>query len=153
MARLLFGMVLLVAIFSQAAVIPALLPWGIIPNTVLVLLFIWAGWCGPREAIFWIFVSGILLDTISMDTLGTNVLALIPVVLFAMVAKEYIFHSAAFIPAMLMMLTTIVSGLILCVAHGNQPGAFLLVQSVMHGLLVLMLFPLVARAARDVRRY
>lgn len=153
MSRLLFGLLLLVAIFSQATLIPVLLPWGVLPNTVLVLLFLWCGWCGPREALFWIFVSGIVIDIIAMDTLGTNVLALIPVLLLATVAKEYVFHSAAFVPAMLMMVATIVNGLVLCLAHGNSPGAYLLIQSVMHGLLVLLLFPLVARAARDIRRY
>ncbi|MGC4191068.1 MAG: rod shape-determining protein MreD [Thermomicrobiales bacterium] len=153
MSRIIFGLLLLVAIFSQATVIPAVFPWGVIPNTVLVLIFLWCGWCGPREALFWIFIAGILLDVITMGTLGVNVLALLPVFLLAAVAKEYVFHSSAIVPALLMVVATVVHGLVLCLAHGNSPGLYLLIQAAMHGTLVLVLFPFVARATREVRRY
>jgi len=153
MSRIIFGLLLCVAIFSQATLVPMLLPWGVIPNTVLVLLFLWCGWCGPREALFWIFVSGILIDVLTLDTLGTNVLALIPLLLLATLAKDYVYHTLAVVPALLMAVATVANGLILCVAHGNPPGLYLPIQAAMHGILVLVLFPFLARAWRDVRRY
>ncbi|MGB3330894.1 MAG: rod shape-determining protein MreD [Thermomicrobiales bacterium] len=153
MSRIIFGLLLVVAIFSQATLIPVLSPWSVFPNTVLVLLFVWCGWCGPREGLFWIFLAGILLDVVTMGTLGVNVLALVPVLLLATVAKEYVYHSAAIVPALLMAVATVVSGLVLCVAHGNPPGLYLLIQAAMHAVLVFVLFPFVARASRDVRRY
>jgi rod shape-determining protein MreD len=153
MARIIFGLLLFVAIFSQATVIPELVPWAVLPNTVLVLLFLWCGWCGPREGLFWVFVAGILLDVLTMGTLGVNVLALLPVFLLATVAKEYIYHSAAIVPALLMGVASVANGLFLCFVHGNPPGVYLPIQAAMHAILVLLLFPFVARATRDVRRY
>ncbi|MGC4105671.1 MAG: rod shape-determining protein MreD [Thermomicrobiales bacterium] len=152
MSRIIFGLLLFVAIFSQATLIPALAPLVIVPNTAVVLLFLWCGWCGPREGLFWVFVAGILFDVLTMGTLGVNVLALLPFFLLATVAKEYVYHSAAIIPALLMGVASVVSGLFLCLVHGNLPGLYLPIQSAMQAVLILLLFPFVARATRDVRR-
>jgi len=48
---------------------------------------------------------------------------------------------------------SVANGLFLCFVHGNPPGVYLPIQAAMHAILVLLLFPFVARATRDVRRY
>ncbi|HEU0165199.1 MAG TPA: rod shape-determining protein MreD, partial [Thermomicrobiales bacterium] len=81
MSRIIFGLLLFVTIFAQATLIPAWNPLRFGPDLVVVLLFLWSGISGPREALFWVFVSGLLLDILSADPLGTNALSLVIVVI------------------------------------------------------------------------
>jgi rod shape-determining protein MreD len=122
MARLSFALLLVVAALAQATILPALLPVGVVPNLVLVALLVWSALRGVAEGLGWVLVAGLLLDTMALDPLGTNGLALLPVALTAGLARRRFFRSGLVFPIVLAALATIGHGLILAVLRGMEGG-------------------------------
>ncbi len=126
MARPLFALLLLVAALIQATILPALGPIAVLPNLVLVLLLVWSALRGIGEGLVWVFGAGLLLDLLTMDPIGTNGLALLPVALFAGLARRRFFHSGMVFPLLLAMLATGAHALILTLLRGIGDGGAML---------------------------
>lgn len=125
MARISFALLLLAAALAQATILPAAVPVGLRPNLVLVLLLVWAALRGTVEGLIWVFAVGLLLDTLALDPLGTNGLALLPVALAAGVARRRFFRSGLVFPIVLAALVTVAHGLVLAVLRRLDGGASL----------------------------
>ncbi|MBA2277872.1 MAG: rod shape-determining protein MreD [Chloroflexia bacterium] len=136
MARFVFALILTATILTQATILPGVNPLNVLPNLVLVMLFIWSSLRGAREGLFWAFGAGLVLDTLSLDPLGSNGLALIVVVVLAVPARRRVFHSGVVIPTLLVMVATVAHALTLDVIRGVVPGYQLIFQVLLHALLV-----------------
>ncbi|MGB3307115.1 MAG: rod shape-determining protein MreD [Thermomicrobiales bacterium] len=148
MTRITFGLLLFVTIFAQATLLPSVNPLAITPDLVLVLLFLWSAVCGPREALFWVFVGGVTLDILSMDPLGTNALALVCVALLAGLARQRLYQSTVIVPVVLVVIATLIHGFVLYTLRGTSLDLFLLLQAVLHAILVPFIYFFVRRLAR-----
>lgn len=158
MARPIFALLLLVAALVQATVLPALLPFGVMPNLVLVLLLVWVALRGVAEGLIWVLATGLLLDALAMDAIGTNGLALLPVALAAGLARRRFFHSGMIVPLILAVAATICHGLILTVLRGLESGGGMpalaavfrltLLQSLLNAVLVPPLYFVASRLNR-----
>jgi hypothetical protein len=81
MAAVVLAISLVFFAFMQATVFPSSDLIGIFPDVTLVIILVWSAVRGVREGLLWAFLVGILLDTLALDPLGGNALALLPVVL------------------------------------------------------------------------
>ncbi len=140
MARLIFGLLLFATVFAQSTFIPRLNPLIITPDLVLVLLFMWAAYHSLRESLIWVFMTGIVLDILSIDPLGANGLALLIVVALAYPARNRMFQSSMIIPILLVMVATVVHGVVLYAIRGITPTMFIGFQALLHGLLVPVIY-------------
>ena len=150
MARLLFALLLVTAAFVQATVLPELRLLGILPNLVLVLLLVWSALRGVAEGLLWVFGTGLLLDVLAMDPLGTNGLALLVAALLAGPARRRFFHSGMIFPILLTMLATVGYAVVIMLLRGlDDSGAMLpagailrltFLQSLLNALLVPPLY-------------
>ncbi len=148
MARLIFGLILFATVFAQSTFIPRLNPMIITPDLVLVLLFLWAAYHSLRESLLWVFLTGIVLDVISLDPLGANGLALLIVVALAYPSRNRLFQSNMVIPILLVMVATVVHGLVLYTIRGITPTAFIGFQALLHALLVPIFYGVVRIVTR-----
>jgi rod shape-determining protein MreD len=149
MARLLFGLLLAFAALLQATIVPRVNPLSVSPDLALVLLFTWSISRGTREALFWAFFGGIMVDVFANDPFGTNALALLAVVLLASLARQRMFQANVLIPMVLVVFATIVHGIVLLALRGTLPSGWnILLQAGMHALIV----PVVLLVARIIRR-
>lgn len=112
MTRLFFGLILILTAFAQATIFPAVNVLGIGPNLVLVLVLVWASLRGTPEALLWIFPLGLLLDFLTLDPLGTNGLALVPVALIGGLARRRLLHSGVIIPMIAVVAATLAHQLV-----------------------------------------
>lgn len=151
MARTTFGALLVFAAFAQAAMLPELLPIEIVPGPVLVLIFLWSARLSMREAAFWAFGAGILLDLLALDPLGANGLALLGAVLLGTASRRRFFQSALVVPIVLAMAASLLYGLMVLGLRSAvdgvalQPAGALRVlvpQALLNGLLVPVLYPI-----------
>jgi rod shape-determining protein MreD len=152
MARPLFGMLLLIAAFVQAAVLPYVLPIEVAPNLVLILIFLWSLRRGVGEAVIWAFGIGILIDLLALDPLGLNGLALLPAVLLAPLSRRRFFQSGLVVPILVVGVATFVGGLALLGLRGLIVGPavpaavavrVIVPQALLNALLVPPLYVLV----------
>lgn len=157
MARPIFALLLVVAALAQATVLPALVPFGVMPNLVLVLLLVWVALRGVAEGLIWVLGAGLLLDALAMDAIGTNGLALLPVVLAAAVARRRFFHSGMIVPLLLAVVATICHGVILTLVRGLDSGGLpplagvfrlTFLQSLLNAVLVPPLYLVASRVNR-----
>lgn len=158
MARPIFALLLVVAALVQATVLPALVPFGVMPNLVLVLLLVWVALRGVAEGLIWVLGAGLLLDALAMDAIGTNGLALLPVVLAAGMARRRFFHSGMIVPLLLAVVATICHGLILTLVRSLDAGGGLppltgvirltFLQSLLNAVLVPPLYLVASRVNR-----
>ncbi len=159
MARPVFAVFVFVAAFVQATWLPALLPAGAVPNLVLVLLLVWVALRGIAEGLLWILGAGFLLDALAMDAIGTNGLALVPVVLAAGLARRRFFHSGMIVPLVLAVAATIGHGVILATVRSLEMGgglpslAAMIRLSVLPALLNAVLVPPLYVLANRVNRW
>lgn len=109
MARLFFAVLIVASALFQATLLPALNPLQVQPNLVLVLLLVWTAQHGIGEGLLWAAGIGILLDLLAMDTLGTNGLALLAVVLLGGAARRRFFHNGPMLPMVLTLVAAFVS--------------------------------------------
>lgn len=158
MARPMFAVLLLVAALVQATVLPALFPFGVLPNLGLVLLLVWIALRGAAEGVLWVAGAGLLLDALAMDAIGTNGLALLPVVLAAGFARRRFFHSGMIVPLVLAVVATIGHGVILAVLRALEVGGGMpplsavlrltFLQSMLNALLVPPFYLIASRVNR-----
>lgn len=136
MARLLFAFLLFVTVFAQSTFIPRLNPLPVTPDLVLIMLFLWAGFHSVRESLFWIFVTGIVLDVISIDPLGAHPLALVAIVALShpIRIRPMLFNVIS--GMLLVFLATVIHGVILYIVRGIPPTVELGLQAVLNALLV-----------------
>ncbi|MEJ7838145.1 MAG: rod shape-determining protein MreD [Thermomicrobiales bacterium] len=136
MKRFLFGLLLALAAIAQSTIVPQLNPLEVSPNFVLVLLFIWAGLRGTREGLVWAFLAGLLIDVLSVETLGVNGIALASVALLAGSAQSRMFRSSVFFSIVLVVAATFIYSLIIYTIRDVRPNVFILVQALLHALIV-----------------
>ena len=137
MARLFFALLVGVGALAQATILPALGPLGVLPNLVLVLLLIWSAWRGTKEGLLWVFGTGLLLDLLALDALGTNGLALLVTAVLAGPARRRFFHSGMVVPLLLTIGATVVHGLVLMLLRGYQTDGGLMPVTAMLRLTAL----------------
>lgn len=140
MTRILFGLLLFATALIQATVLPRVNPTSLSPDLVLVMLFLWSASRGIRESLAWIFFTGILLDVLTLDPLGTNGLALVIVVLLSGPGRQRIFQFNVVVPVLLVFVATIVHGLVLYTLRGAPLGLFIVLQACLHALLLPILY-------------
>lgn len=66
---------------------------GVTPDFVLIFAACWAVVRGEPEALFVVPMAGLARDLTTSDPLGTSMLAFIPIVLFASIARQQIIDS------------------------------------------------------------
>lgn len=136
MARLLFGLLLFALVIAQSTFIPRLNPLPVTPDLVVLMLFFWAGYHSVRESLFWIFITGIVLDVISLDPLGAHPLALVAIVALSHPVRVRPMMFNVISGMLLVMLATAIHGVILSFLRGFPPSAELGFQAVLNALLV-----------------
>jgi rod shape-determining protein MreD len=141
MARLLFGLLLVLTALVQATILPRLNPLPVAPDLVLVFLFVWSGSRSLRESLFWVFFTGLLLDVLAVDYFGTNALALGGVVVLAGLARQRVLAANVLLPVILVALTTLVHGYVLGALRGDLPsGGTVPIQALVHAVLVPFIY-------------
>lgn len=140
MTRIVFGVFLIAAVFFQATILPQINPLAVSPNIPLVMLFTWSALRGTREALIWVFLTGILLDVLSLDPFGTNALALLIVVALAGPTRSRMFTSNLMVPIALVIVATLVHGLVLYTLRGITPNVFIVLQALLHALLMPLVY-------------
>jgi rod shape-determining protein MreD len=140
MARLIFGVVLFIMVFAQATILPAINPFVVSPDVVLLLLFAASMYTGLREGLIWLFIAGILTDVLAMDPLGANGLALLPAVLLVGPARRPIFRANILIPIGLMLIATVLHALVLCLIRGVTPDLTIGLQALQHAIVFPFLY-------------
>ena len=141
--RFLFGLLLVAAAFAQSTIVPQLNPLEVSPNFVLVLLFLWSGLRGTREGLIWAFFIGLLLDVLSVQSLGLNGIALASVALLAGPAQNRMFRSSVFFSIVLVVVASFVYSLIIYTIRDVRPNVFILVQAMLHALIVPVAYLLI----------
>ena len=151
MTRLFFALLVATAALSQGTLLPELGLLEVLPNLVLVLLLVWSALRGIAEGVVWVFGTGLLLDLLAMDPLGTNGLALlVAAVLGGGPGRRRFFHSGMIFPILLTMLATVGYAAVIMLLRGlDDSGAMLpagaivrltFLQSLLNGLLVPPLY-------------
>lgn len=148
MTRILFGLLLFVTAMVQATVLPRVNPMSVSPDLVLVMLFLWSSSHGLRESLAWIFFTGILIDVLTLDPLGTNGLAMVVLVLLSGMGRQRIFQFNVLVPLLLVFVATILHGVILQALRGAPPGFSIVFQACLHAVL----FPLIYLLSRFFSR-
>lgn len=123
MSRIVFAVTLAAAALLQATLLPVLIPVGVLPNLVLLLVLAWSALRGAAEGLAWGFGVGLVLDALALDQLGTNGLALLPVVLIAGVGRRRFFRSGLVFPIALAALATVAHGLTLALIRDLSGGS------------------------------
>jgi rod shape-determining protein MreD len=140
MARLIYGVVLFTMIFAQATILPALNPFVVSPDIVLLLLFAASMYTGLREGLMWLFVAGIITDMLAMDPLGANGLAMLPAVVLVGPARQPVFRANLLIPIGLMLVATVIHAVALCLIRGVTPDLTIALQVLQHAILFPFLY-------------
>jgi rod shape-determining protein MreD len=92
------AILLVIAVFAQATLLPRLRFFGASPNLVLIVLLSWSLLRGPSEAVAYAFLAGIVFDLISGLPLGTTSLALMLVCALAVLGEGPFFQGHVFLP-------------------------------------------------------
>jgi rod shape-determining protein MreD len=112
-------------------------PLAVSPDLVLVLVFCWSARRSLREDLIWAFAIGLVVDTLILDPLGANALALLPVVLLGLLARRRVIVTTVALPVVLVVLATIAHAFVLgAIRHTGLDLKVVLVQSLMHAVLV-----------------
>jgi rod shape-determining protein MreD len=113
MASLVLAVSLIFFAFMQATVFPSSELIGIFPDVTLVIILVWSAVRGVRDGLIWAFLVGILLDTLALDPLGGNALALLPVVLLGALSGRAFFQSNLIVPIVACVAATFLHALVL----------------------------------------
>lgn len=113
MAPIVLALSLIVFAFLQATVFPSSELIGIFPDVTLVIILVWSAVRGVRDGLLWAFLVGILLDTLALDPLGGNALALLPVVLLGAIAGRAFFQSNLIVPILACVAATFLHAIVL----------------------------------------
>lgn len=129
MARIVFAIGLVLTALIQGTVLPALDVIEVLPDVTLVLLLVWSALRGTAEGLIWAFALGMFIDVLSLDPLGTNALALLPVVVMGGIARRRLFHNTLILPLVLAVAATMVHAVVLLLFRSGE-GAGLPLASV-----------------------
>ncbi len=155
--RTAFALVLVVAAVAQATLLPVIGPVAVLPNLVLVLILVRTARRGMADGLLWIVLAGLVLDTLALDPLGTNGLALLPVVLVGGMGQRRWFISGPAFPMVLAISATFAYALTLVAVRavageGMAPLPAVLrmttLQALLNAVLVPPLYGLVGWLAR-----
>lgn len=113
MATVVLAISLIFFAFMQATVFPSSDLVGIFPDVTLVIILVWSAVRGVREGLLWAFLTGLLLDTLALDPLGGNALALLPVVLLGALSGRAFFQSNLLVPILACVVATFLHALVL----------------------------------------
>lgn len=161
MTRIFLAIVLFLAAVVQATLLPKLVPGIILPNIVLALILVRTARTSVAEGLIWALFAGLILDVLSLDRIGANVLALVPVVLIGAAAKRPIFTSSVLYPMVLAIGATFANALVLGIVRGVTgdwiaPASTLLrlslLQSLMNAVLVALFWGISSMTAPQPRR-
>lgn len=161
MTRIFLAIVLFLAAVVQATLLPKLVPGIILPNIVLALILVRTARTSVVEGLIWALFAGLILDVLSLDRIGANVLALVPVVLIGAAAKRPIFTSSVLYPMVLAIGATFANALVLGIVRGVTgdwiaPASTLLrlslLQSLMNAVLVALFWGISSMTASQPRR-
>ncbi len=139
MTRILFALLLFVTAVAQATILPRVNPISVSPDFILVMLFLWSSSHGMRESLGWIFFTGILLDVLTLDSFGSNALALMVVVLLSGSGGQRFFQFNLVIPIVMVFGATVVHGAVLCVLRDAPLGLWIVFQGAVHAILLPVL--------------
>jgi rod shape-determining protein MreD len=118
----------------QATLFPGISFVSVLPDVTLVIVLVWSAVRGIQEGLAWAFALGILLDTLALDPLGANALALLPAVLLGSMTSDRFFHSGLIVPVLATIAATFLHGILLLLVR-SAGGASLELAAV--GRLVL----------------
>jgi len=141
--RLFFALILIITAFVQITVFPIVNVLGIGPNLILVLVLVWSGLRGTPEGLLWVFPLGLLLDVLTLDPLGSNGLALVPVALIGGLARRRLFHSGVIIPLVAVVAATLAHHIVTLLVSLLAGTSYPLLASVRLGILTALLNVLV----------
>jgi rod shape-determining protein MreD len=97
----------------QATLFPEVSLFSVMPDFTLVIILVWSAVRGVQEGLVWAFAIGVLLDTVAIDPLGANALALLPAVLLGGMAGQRFFHSGLIVPILAAMAATLFHAVLL----------------------------------------
>ena len=158
MARAVFGVLIVAAAVLQATVLPKAEPLVVLPNLVLVLVLVRTVQLGVAEGLLWSLIAGLVLDTLALDPLGTNALALLPAVLAGLAGRKRIFLSGVLFPMLLAIVATVGSAMLLNVVRlvGGETLVpydalvrLTVLQSLLNAVLVPLVWPVVGLLSHD----
>jgi rod shape-determining protein MreD len=117
---------LIVFAFLQATVFPSASFVSVMPDITMVIVLIWTAVRGVREGLVWAFAIGVLLDTLALDPLGANALALLPAVMLGALGGQRFFHSGLIVPVVSAVIATLLHATLLLLVRsaGGESLAF-----------------------------
>ena len=142
MTRILFALLLFVTALVQATILPRVNPISVSPDFILVMLFLWSSTHGMRESLGWIFFTGILLDVLTLDSFGSNGLALMIVALVSGWGGQRYFQFNLVVPLVMVFVATLVHGAVLSALRDAPLGFSVVFQGGVHALLLPILLAL-----------
>lgn len=138
-----------VAAFFAAVLAASVMPYvriaGVAPDLVLILAACWATVRGQREAMIVVPMAAFVRDLTTTDPVGTSVLALAPIVGFAIVARELRPVESDFLPAVVVVAAAsltyaVISMTVLTVVGDDVPWLRGLIYVAVPSMLVNSLF-------------
>jgi rod shape-determining protein MreD len=158
MAPLVMAISLVFFALLQATIFPSSELIGIYPDVTLVIILVWSAVRGIRDGLIWAFLVGILLDTLALDPLGGNALALLPVVLLGALSGRAFFQSNLIIPIVACVAATFLHALVLLLVRsaGGESIAItpllriIMLQTVLNVMIVPPIYLIGSLAQRPV---
>ena len=158
MASVVLALSLILFAFMQATVFPNSELIGIFPDVTLVIILVWSAVRGVRDGMIWAFLVGILLDTLALDPLGGNALALLPVVLLGALSGRAFFQSNLIVPILACVLATFLHALVLLLVRsaGGTSISFgpllriIMLQTILNVMIVPPIYLIGSLAQRPV---
>ncbi|MCO5220578.1 MAG: rod shape-determining protein MreD [Thermomicrobiales bacterium] len=158
MASVILAIALIFFAFMQSTVFPSSELIGIYPDVTLVIILVWSAVRGARDGLMWAFVAGILLDTLALDPLGGNALALLPVVLLGAFSRRAFFQSSLIVPIVACVVATFLHAFLLLLVRsaGGDSIAIgpliriIMLQTVLNVMIVPPIYLLGSLAQRPV---
>lgn len=158
MASVVLALSLILFAFMQATVFPNSELIGIFPDVTLVIILVWSAVRGVRDGMIWAFLVGILLDTLGLDPLGGNALALLPVVLLGALSGRAFFQSNLIVPILACVLATFLHALVLLLVRsaGGTSVSFapllriIMLQTILNVMIVPPIYLIGSLAQRPV---
>jgi rod shape-determining protein MreD len=158
MASVVLALSLILFAFMQATVFPNSELIGIFPDVTLVIILVWSAVRGVRDGMIWAFLVGILLDTLALDPLGGNALALLPVVLLGALSGRAFFQSNLIVPILACVLATFLHALVLLLVRsaGGTSVSFapllriIMLQTILNVMIVPPIYLIGSLAQRPV---
>ncbi len=158
MASVVLALSLIFFAFMQATVFPNSDLIGIFPDVTLVIILVWSAVRGVRDGLIWAFLVGILLDTLALDPLGANALALLPVVLLGALSGRAFFQSNLIVPILACVIATFLHALVLLLVRsaGGTSVSFapllriIMLQTILNVMIVPPIYLIGSLAQRPV---